>query len=164
MVSSDKPQRFSATLYKVGGNRCVDVPEKVGNAFERRRYVPVVATVKGHSIRTTLMPRGGGRYRLFLNDEIRKATSVDVGDEVIIVLRIDRESKEIPVPRDLEKALSSTKGGRAAFDILTPLQKRAFLQYILKAKKPETRERRIREGIQLLLQKAARKSRREKAS
>lgn len=164
MVSSDKPQQFSATLYKVGINRCVDVPENVGNAFRRRRYVPVVATVKGHSIRTTLVPRSGGRYRLFLNDQIRKAAGVDAGDEVSIVLRIDRESREIPVPRDLAKALSRTKGGRAAFDMLTPLQKRAFLQYILKAKKPETRERRIREGIELLLEKAARKSKRGRAS
>ncbi len=163
MASQRKAQRFSATLYKVGVNRCVDVPERVGKALGKERYVPVVATVKGHSVRTTLVPAGAGRYRLFLTGEVRKAAGVKDGEVVSLLVEPDKESRELPVPKDLAHALKSTKGGRAAFDSLTPIQRGAFVQSIVDAKKPETRRQRIKKGIGLLLEMAARKSRKAKA-
>lgn len=163
MASPTKAQRFSATLYKVGVNRCVDVPERVGKALGEERHVPVVVTVKGHSARTTMVPAGAGRYRLFLTGAIRKAAGVEDGDEVSLVVRPDEESREIPVPDDLARALKRTKGAQAAFDSLTPIQRGAFVQSVLDAKKPETRRRRIKKGIGLLLEMAARKTRKARA-
>ena len=106
------------------------------------------------------MPAGGGRYRLFLNGEICNAAGIDTGDKVGLLLRIDRDSREIPIPKDLAKALRSTKGGRGAFELLTSCQRREFVRGVLKAKKPETRERRIKKGVEPLLEMAARKSQR----
>ncbi len=156
MSGSSERYRFSATLYKIGVNRCVDVPERVGKAFGGKRYVPVVAAVRGHPARTTPVPAGGGRYRLFLSGDVRKAAGVDVGDRVTVMLRIDRQSRDISVPKDVAKALGSTRGGRAAFERLTPRQRQSFLAWVLDAKKPETRQRRIRKGIDILLQMASR--------
>ncbi len=164
MAGSSKPQWFSATIYTVGINRCVDVPDSIGKTFEGQRYVPVVATVKEHGARTTLVPGGRGRYRLFLNNEVRKAAGVDTGDRVRITLSIDSESREIPVPKDVAKALRSTKGAQVDFEVLTPSQRRGFLQWVLSAKTPETRERRIMKGIGIILEMAERKSRREGAA
>ena len=164
MAGRGKPLRFVATLYKVEINRCVDVPEVVGEALGGQRYLPVVATIHGHSIRTTLVPGSGGRYRLFLNGQMRKAAGVDTGEAVGLVLRVDTQSRETPIPIDLAKALRSTKGGRAAFQKLTPGLRREFLRWVLNAKRPETRERRIRKGIGILLEMAARKSQKRSAS
>jgi hypothetical protein len=155
-----KQQRFLAEIYKVGINRCVDVPDRVGEAFgSSRRYVPVVATVKGHSVCTNLVPRGGGRYRLFLDGAARRAAGADAGDRVSVTLRPDRGSREVSVPEDLAKALRRTKGARSAFDGLTVNQRREFLRYISKAKRAETRSRHIEKGIGLLLEMAVRKTR-----
>ncbi len=156
MASYSKAQRFSAALYKVGINRCVDVPEGVGSAFGQRRCVPVVATVGGHSVRTNLVPRGGGRYRLFLNGKVREAAGVDADDRVSLTLRLDRKSREIPIPKDVAKALSSIKDGRAAFEKMTLCQRREMLRCVLKAKKPATRERRIKK-IKAFFQEAVQK-------
>ena len=161
MAGSAKPQWFSATIYTVGINRCVDVPENISKTFEGQRYVPVVATVKGHSSRTTLVPGGRGRYRLFLNDEVREAAGVDTGHRVRIRLSIDRESRDIPIPKDVAKALRSTKEAQASFEALTPAQRRGFLQWVLNAKKQETRERRIEKGIAIVLETAERKGKRK---
>ncbi|UCC73809.1 MAG: DUF1905 domain-containing protein [Gemmatimonadota bacterium] len=157
MASSGEEHRFSAEIYKVGVNRCVDVPERVAKAFGSRRYVPVLATVRGHSVRTNLVPGGGGRYRLFLDGEIRRAARADTGDRVSVTLKFDRGPREVSVPEDVAKALRRAKGARAAFDELTLNQRREFLRYVLKAKKPETRARRVEQGIPLLLEMAARK-------
>ena len=93
-----QPKKFLATIYKIWMMRHVDVPAEVGDALTaqfrgnegmqrrskgkpgsktaqrvRPKYVPVVAIVNGCSARVTLMPAGGGRYRIQLNTALRKA-------------------------------------------------------------------------------------------
>lgn len=147
MAASRSAQRFSAKIYKVGINPCVDVPKRVSLGFGRRGYVPVAGTINAHPIRATLVPTGGGRHRLYVNGEMRKATGTDVGDTVHFVLRFDAKSREIEVPRDLAKALRARKGARAAWDGLTPSKRREFLIVILDAKTAATRARRIQRAI-----------------
>src|SRR5271163_3972387 len=82
----------------------------------RPKYVPVVAIVNGCSARVTLMPAGGGRYRIQLNTALRKAARADVGDVVRVELRLDRASRETPVPADLRLALKENPAARRVFD------------------------------------------------
>ena len=145
--------------YKQGINRCVDVPADVSLALGGRGYTPVVATVKRCSARTTLVPRGGGQHRLFLDGAMRKAAGADAGSMVGIALRLDTASREIPVPRDLAAALARTKGARAAFNGFSKGLRREFLRWVLNAKHAETRERRIRRGIGVILKRSRAKRR-----
>ena len=57
------------------------------------------------------------------------------------------ESREIPVPDDLTEALRATSGALKAFEKLTPSHRKELLVWILDAKRPETRERRIRRTV-----------------
>jgi uncharacterized protein YdeI (YjbR/CyaY-like superfamily) len=50
---------------------------------------------------------------------------------------------EIPMPADLKAALAKDAKGRAAFEKLTPGYRREYLQWIVAAKRPETRAARI---------------------
>lgn len=158
MTKRVEAHRFSASIYKVGINRCVDVPKRIGDALGGRRYVPVVVSIAGHSVRTTLVPGGGGRFRAFLNGTIRKAAGVDTGDRVKITLRLDSRAGERRLPADVAQALRATRGARAAFESATPGLRRALLKYVTEAKKPETRKRRLERGIEILLQEAAKPS------
>ncbi|MFQ5680029.1 MAG: YdeI/OmpD-associated family protein, partial [Gemmatimonadota bacterium] len=139
--------RFAATIYKLGINPCVDVPRAVSDAFGRRGYVPVVGTLNGHPIRPTLVPKGGGRHRLYVNGQMRRVAGVGVGDEVRFELCFDSESREIPVPDDLRAALRKVEGAEAGWERLTPSHRKELLVAILDAKKPETRARRIQRAI-----------------
>ena len=58
MTDRKSEHRFVATLYKVGINRCVDVPEEVSRTLRGKGYIPVVATAQGLVTRTTLVPAG----------------------------------------------------------------------------------------------------------
>src|SRR5208282_1962032 len=84
MAGSPKRQRFLATIYRIWMMRYVDVPEAIGRALEkasgRKKHIPVVAMANGRSVRTTLVPAGGGRYRLEFNATLRKAAHADVGE------------------------------------------------------------------------------------
>jgi hypothetical protein len=154
---TSKPMRFVARIYKMGINRCVDLPEELSNALGGSRHIPVVAMVAGRSVRTTLVPAGGGRHRLFLNSPMRKAAGVDAGDLVGVLLKRDTASRELALPEELRRVLAKNLRARKAFREITPGLRREFLRWVLHAKNPETRERRIRKGIVVLIERASRR-------
>jgi Bacteriocin-protection, YdeI or OmpD-Associated/Domain of unknown function (DUF1905) len=125
------------------------------------KYVPVIAIVNGRSARVTLVPAGGGRFRMQINTVLRKAARVDVGDVVGVELRLDLESRELPVPRDLRDGLKAVPKARKAFESLTPAHRRHFVQWFDSAKSAEARQRRLERAIDVLLERALLKPRRK---
>jgi uncharacterized protein YdeI (YjbR/CyaY-like superfamily) len=55
---------------------------------------------------------------------------------------------EIPMPADLKAALAEDAKARAAFEAFTPGRKREYLEWIVEAKRAETRARRIETTVQ----------------
>jgi len=152
-----KQHKFLATIQKIGINRCVAVPEEISRSFGRRGYVPVLVVVGGRSARTTLVPSGGGRHRLFLDRNLRKAARADAGDLVGVLLELDTKSRELPVPLELRAALKKSARAQKAYEKTTPGLRREFLRWVLAAKAPDTRLRRIRRGLKVLIERAARR-------
>lgn len=149
---------FQATLYKIWMLPYVDVPEGVGRALEKesgkKKHIPVIAIANGRSARTTLAPAGGGRYRLQFNSALRKAARAEVGDLVGVELRLDRESRDLPVPREISEALKSRPKARKAFHQMGPATRRQFILYFDKAKSPAVRQKRLARLMEILLERA----------
>jgi hypothetical protein len=172
-------KKFPATIYKIWMMRHVDVPAAVADALVAQlrgnkanragnarkaantsrkpgkpKYVPVVAIVNGCSARVTMMPAGGGRHRIQLNTALRKAARADVGDVVRVELRLDRASREEPVPADLRLALKQNPAARRAFDEFTTGHRRHFIKWFDSAKGTDTRIRRLGRAMDFLLARA----------
>jgi hypothetical protein len=145
------PHRFTATVYKLGINPCVDVPQRVSQAFGKRGYVPVVGTLNGQPIRATLVPKGGGFHRLYLNGEMRKRAQVKGGDAVNITLERDTQPRDLPMPEALALALEQNPSARAVFDRLTASRKKEILSYLNWLKRPETLKKNVDRLIAELL-------------
>jgi hypothetical protein len=178
--SKSKPtRRFVATLYKLWMMRHLDVPEDVASSLveelaaggkeerhtrgarfdrnsetRRTKYIPVLATVNGQEARVTLVPAGGGRYRMQLNTALRKAAGADAGDEVSVTLRLDRESREPVVPADLRAALKENPEARKVFEALTTGHRRHIVVWFDSARGMDTRIRRLGFTIDFLLKRA----------
>ena len=60
--------------------------------------------------------------------------------------------EELFVPNDLEKALHSYSGAKDYFDNLSKSAKKMLLHWVVSAKRPETREKRINEIAELAAQ------------
>lgn len=127
----------------------------------RQKYIPVIAEVNGRSARVTLVPAGGGRFRVQINTALRKAAQVDVGDVVGVELRLDLKSRELPVPADLRDGLKSVPKAWKALGALTPAHRRHFIQWFDSAKSAEARQRRLERAIDVLLERALLKPRRK---
>jgi hypothetical protein len=149
---------FQARIYKIWVMRHVDVPEDVGRALEKEsgktKHIPVVAISNGRSARTTLTPAGGGRYRLQFNATLRKAARADVGDLVGVELRIDRESRALPVPDEILEALKTRPKARKAFQQMGPGTRRQTLLWFDKAKSPAVRQKRLARLLDVLMERA----------
>jgi uncharacterized protein YdeI (YjbR/CyaY-like superfamily) len=59
----------------------------------------------------------------------------------------------IEAPTDFKTALAKNKKAQEAFEKLPPSHKRAYVEAILEAKKPETREKCIKDAIKMLSKK-----------
>lgn len=153
-----KALRFQATIYRIWMMRHVDVPEQICRVLEKesgkKRHIPVIAIVNGQSVRTTIVPAGGRRYRLTLNTTLRKAARVDVGDLVGVELRLDRESREIPLPEELREVLKEFPKAWRAFQELPPGHRRQLLLYFSRAKSQRAREHSAGKIVDHLLERA----------
>ena len=160
--------KFQATIYRIWMMRHVDVPEEICRVLQKeaktKKHIPVVAMVNGRSVRTTMVPAGGGRYRLTLNTTLRRAAHVDVGDLVGVELRLDRDSREIPLPPELRTVLKDHPKAWRAFETLPPGHRRQLLLFYTRAKSPHARERAAGFVIDHLLERALLQPKRAKSA
>lgn len=134
---------FATTILKVGINPYVDVPEAISAALGGPGYIKVIATVDGHPFPANLVPLRGGRYRLFLHGEMRKAAGKDVGDSVTVGLAQDTEPRVTPMRSEFAAALDAEPEARAAFEALPPSRRSEIQRYINNLKRPDSVERTI---------------------
>jgi hypothetical protein len=133
---------FETVLASEGTGAFLEVPLDVPAVFGRVR-APVLVTVNGHTWRSTVM-RYGERYYLPVNRANREAAGVAAGDAVTVDLESDDAPRTVAVPDDLAAALDQAPGARDAFDAMSFSHRREWVEWVTEAKRPETRERRIR--------------------
>jgi Domain of unknown function (DUF1905)/Bacteriocin-protection, YdeI or OmpD-Associated len=148
-------QVFSGKIYKVGIIRYVDVPLDVSRAIGAgATHVPVIGEVDGLPLRTTMVSRGKGCYRLAIHGDIRKRLKPDTGAMVEIVLQRDAESREPVLPPALVLALRNAPKAQAEFRRMTTALRRQIVRYITSAKQQSTLERRAATVVRRLEQRA----------
>jgi Bacteriocin-protection, YdeI or OmpD-Associated/Domain of unknown function (DUF1905) len=134
--------RFEAVLERRGSGTFVVVPVDVPAVFGRVR-APVRVTINGHTWRSTIM-RYDERYLLGVSRENRAGAGIAPGDTVTVSLASDDAPRVVVVPADLAAALDGAEGARAAFDAASFTHRREWVEWVEEAKRPETRERRVR--------------------
>jgi hypothetical protein len=147
-------QKFSAKIYKLGINPCVDVPPRVSRAFGIRGYVPVKGNLNDQPIQATLVPKGNSTHRLYLNEDMRKRADLDVGDTAKLTLEIDERPRSAPMPEGLAVALAENPKARRAFDELPPSRRKEILAYLNSLKGPEALKRNINKVVAMLVKQS----------
>lgn len=102
----------------------------------------VVATVQGHSWRTSVA-RMGGRYLLGLTKAQFAETGVTVGQAYDIELVLDAEPRTVETPDDLAAALDGDPARAASWSAWSYTRKKEAALALAGAKQAATRERRL---------------------
>jgi len=134
---------FAGRIYKVGIIRYVDVPVEISKRFGNSPHVPVTGTIEGIPVRTTLVSRGKGGYRMAVHGDIRKKLRVDTGAVVEVAISLDEESREPVLPPVMVLALRNAPRAHRKYREMTTALRRQVVRYLTSVKSQETLERRV---------------------
>ena len=142
-------KRFTATLGGDAGDApVVEIPFDVKAAYGSARP-KVAVTVKGVTLRTTVMVYGGRSYVGF-RKEVRDAAGLELGDRIAVTIDVDTAPRVVEVPEALQAALRKNAAARKRFDALSYSHRREHARWVLEAKKEDTRARRVARVIEML--------------
>jgi len=147
-------QRFKAPLIGRGPNGAwvfLPVPFDVGEVFGSKARVAVRGMIDGASFRNSLLPNGDGTRSMPVNRQLMESANAAVGKTVDVVMVADTEPRTVFVPEDLEVALTISRAAALAFDKLAHSYRKDYVDWIVGAKKTDTREPRIRKCIEMLV-------------
>ncbi|NHA68919.1 YdeI/OmpD-associated family protein [Phycicoccus flavus] len=134
---------FTAELEATGGSTTgFVVPDEVVEALGGGRRPKVVATVAGHSWRTSIASMGG-RFLLGASAAVRGAAGIAAGETHTVGVELDTAPRTVEVPDDLAAALAGSPGAAAAWQALSHSAQRRHAESVLGAKQPATRARRV---------------------
>ncbi|MEL6356425.1 MAG: YdeI/OmpD-associated family protein [Bacteroidota bacterium] len=101
----------------------------------------------GYEWHAALMHDGKGDYFINVSKEVRKATGIEKGDEVVITLRKDESKYGMPLPTELAELCEIDPEAKEVFHQLTRGKQRNLLHVIGKPKNSETR---IKKAVQIM--------------
>jgi len=164
-MEQEKTYTFAARIQKIWILRCVDLPSDISNQIRRdaggkAQHVPVRGWIDGLAMQNTLVPAGGGHYRMHVHSSIWRKLKIDAGAAVEVALVIERERRETPVPAYLAAGLADEPRALAAFQALTPAFRRQIIVFLEKAKQAKTREKRVVLIVRRMLDRAKKKTKR----
>ncbi|HQB98820.1 MAG: YdeI/OmpD-associated family protein [Candidatus Cloacimonetes bacterium] len=119
--------------------------------FGTKGRIPVVMTIDGKKFQRNLA-RYAGEYMMVFNKELRDETGYRAGDRVQILLERDQEERRVQIPEDIMDVMRET-GVLPAWEKQSYSHQKEHIDWILDAKKDETKERRIDKLINLLKNK-----------
>lgn len=123
--------------------------EQAAAVGEGAKRFPVRATVNGYSWRTSVT-RMRGEMLLGLNREVRESAGVQAGDTVEVAIELDTATRDVDVPQALADALAGDRAAKTAFEGLAFTHRKEFARWVAEAKRPETRERRVAQTLEML--------------
>ena len=140
---------FDAVLedWAEGMDYCaVPVPEEITRSLGTHGPVLVMARInESEPFQVSLFPVGGGQHYIRIKARVRKETKTKTGDRIRLrVTVLDPDSVEIP--DDLMLALRAERLSQA-FQSLPPGKRAFIIRRIDEAARPETRARRIQDGL-----------------
>jgi Bacteriocin-protection, YdeI or OmpD-Associated/Domain of unknown function (DUF1905) len=141
--------KFRTSVAPAEPMRGLEVPPEVVEALGAGKRPAVTITVNGHSWNSRVAILRG-RSLLGLSNANRQAAGVVTGDQVEVEVQVAAEPPVVVEPADLARALDADPAARAAYDRLAYSRKREQVLAIERAKKPETRRRRIEQAVAML--------------
>ena len=155
-TSSPSVIRFEARLFRHpktanasgSGTLLLDVPDVVSKKACSSGMTTVEGTINGHPFRATLEPNTSEGHWLHVNKAMRKGAGADVGDTVQLAI-LEPEPEPI-MPSDLRVALTASDKAKTLWKDLTPIGRTDWIRWIVSAKQPETRARRITRTVEQL--------------
>ena len=141
-------KRFESNVVRARTKTYVPLPFDPNEAWGWKVRHYVKGTVGGCAIRGLLRSEGDA-YALPLGAAWLRDNHIPGSETIVVVLEPDGPQSEA-LADDITQALGASPEAETFFQSVAPFYRKNFLRWIDQAKRPETRDRRIREAISLL--------------
>ncbi len=136
---------FKTTILRDASMCAIPLTFDPKSVFGKAR-APVKVTVNGYTFRSTVSTMGGPPF-IPLRRSHREAAGLEGNETLAVRLDLDIEKREVDPPADLVRALKAAPPAWDRWRQLSYTHQREYAEAVEDAKKPETRERRIRNAV-----------------
>lgn len=126
------------------------LPRSASAKLPTRSMTAVDGTLNGQAFHATLEPDGERSHWLKVPRKLRERAGAQVGDIVSLTMTPAAKQPEPKVPADLARALAAAPEAKRVWTDITPIARRDWIQWIVSAKRAETRTRRIASACDML--------------
>ncbi len=126
------------------------LPHEASAKLPRRGRTSVRGTIDGHSFQALLEPDGQKSHWLRIDEPLLQASGARIGEEVEFEIAAVEKEPEPEVPDDLEQALKAAPESRATWDATTTIARLDWIHWIISARQPKTRAKRINDACDML--------------
>ena len=142
---------FDAVIKEAdGGGAFVEFPFNVQQLYGTKGQVKIKATFDGCPYRGSMANMGSGCHLIIVLKNIRKEINKNVGDSIHVTVEQDREPRIVNLPEDFLTALEEVPKALSYFEKLSYTHKKEYVQWIVSAKRTETRTNRMKKAVEML--------------
>lgn len=143
-------RKFTAKiLSNDGGGMYVIVPFDVEEEYGKKR-VKIIAKIESATYKGFLVRMGSPNHILLMRKDIREEIGKTAGDMVNVEMEEDTVPRVVTVPNDLQKLLNENPKEKVFFQKLSYTHQKEYVQWIERAKREETRLRRLNKAIEMM--------------
>jgi hypothetical protein len=153
-TQSAASKTFKTTILLDGSMCVIPLTFDPKSVFGKVR-APVKVTVNGYTYRSTVASMGGPPF-IPLRRSHREAARLEGNETLSVRLDLDTDTREVKPPTDLVKALKAAPPAWDRWRELSYTHQREYAEAVQDAKKPDTRERRIRGAVDAIRARPAR--------
>lgn len=145
------PIEFSAPIIEWGSGALVEFPFDTLELFGTIARIPVVVEFDGVHYQGTMLRYGTEKHIIVMVKKIREAIGKQAPDVVHVKVELDDQPRIMTVPDDVQKSLDMHPLAFETYNKLAYTHQKESINWILDAKREETRQNRIEKMIQKLL-------------
>jgi len=150
-----KRYRFEAAIQRsTGWGAFVLFPHDTAAEFHRKGRIPVQALLGGLPYTGSLMPSAAGYHRLSVPREICVQLGKTPGDLIRVELWQDDSPRTVEMPEEFVRLLRKERL-LTKFEALSITRRKEYRNWILSAKRDETRSRRMVRALDFLRKEGA---------
>jgi len=128
----------------------IEFPYNVEEEFGVKGQVKVKVTFDGYEYQGSLVKMDHPSHCVGITKKIRSEINKQPGDTVHIVLIKEESIRTIEIPEQLKELLEENKEALEFFNTLSYSNKKKYTDWIISAKKMETKNKRLNEAIEML--------------
>jgi hypothetical protein len=151
--NSGAKKTFNAKAKSIGPSGAwtmMQIPFDVEKEWGSRARVSVRGAINGFEFRTSIFPDGKGGHTMMVNKAMKEPGGAIPGKTVRVELEKDDAPRPIVIPPDFKKALAKNSKAGATFETFAPSHRRAYVDWIMQAKREETRAARIAKAVEMI--------------